>query len=164
MSFLKPSSQWRLSDYPVFMVHQDSSDFTGPSRLKPVTWSARIVRWAISGSGDTPQEALEKLECFVDDKRQKDGILPRPGTNVPIEFASQNLISKYEELEKDFVSRILNIDWAWISDESSLWDFHADENNDKYFRRIQAVYGVDVSDVRGAMIVGILEKISNSNH
>ncbi|MEG9438189.1 hypothetical protein JAO29_18730 [Edaphobacter sp. HDX4] len=59
------------------------------------------------------------------------------------------------------MNRILDIEWAWISDESSLWDFHADENNDEYYRRIQAIYGVDVSDVRRAMIVGILEKISN---
>jgi hypothetical protein len=161
MSFFKSSNQWQLSDYPVITVRQDNSDFTGPSRLKPVEWSARIVRWSVSGLGDTEQEALEKLERFLALKREKDGNLPRPGTNIPIELASQDLISRYEELEKDFVNRILDIEEAWLSDESSLWDFHFDENNDEYYRRIQDIYGVDASDVHGAKIVGILEKISN---
>ncbi|MDE1176780.1 MAG: hypothetical protein PW789_09245 [Edaphobacter sp.] len=164
LSLFKPSDRWQLVDYPVITIHKDNSDFKGPSRLKPVEWSARIVRWHISGSGDTEQEAIEKLRSALESKREKDKVLPRPGTKVPIEFASQQLISNFKHLEADFVYRILRIEWAWMSDESSLWDFHSEENNDEYYRRIQDVYGVDVSDIQGAKIARILEKISNFQH
>jgi hypothetical protein len=41
-------------------------------------------------------------------------------TFVPIEFAPQERVDAYGELKDDFVRRVLNLDWAFISDESSL--------------------------------------------
>ena len=50
--------------------------------------------------------------------------LPRPGTHVEIEFASRDRVDAHAELAEDFIRRVLNLDWAFVSDESSLWDFH----------------------------------------
>jgi hypothetical protein len=42
---------------------------------------------------------------------------------------------------------VLNLDWAWISDESSLWDFHASDDNRALIVRISEVYAVNVSNI-----------------
>jgi len=55
---------------------------------------------------------------------------------------------------------VLNLEWAWISDESSLWDFHGDENNEALVARIKEIYGVDVSDIQAAKLSEILERIA----
>ena len=56
--------------------------------------------------------------------------------------------------------RVLELKWAWISDESSLWDFHQDETNDPLVSRIKELYDVDVSDIRSARLSEILERIA----
>ncbi len=45
------------------------------------------------------------------------------------------------------------MDWAWISDESSLWDFHSNETDDALIAKIKELYGVDVSDIASARLV-----------
>ncbi|MBZ5549345.1 MAG: hypothetical protein LAO22_15535, partial [Acidobacteriia bacterium] len=72
----------------------------------------------------------------------------------------QERVSAHPELAEDFVYRVLELDWAWISDESSLWDFHRDETNDALISRIKEVYGVDVSDIQSARLSEILERIA----
>jgi hypothetical protein len=84
----------------------------------------------------------------------------RPGVNAPIEFATQELVSANRELSEDFTRRVLNLDWAWISDESSLWDFHTDETNEQILGKIFEVYGVDVSDIDSARVSEILNRIA----
>jgi hypothetical protein len=86
--------------------------------------------------------------------------LPRPGVRVPVEFASQQEVSEHSELAGDFVRRVLKLDWAFISDESSLWDFHTDPTNTALVARINQVYGVDVSDIQSAKLSEILERIA----
>ena len=86
--------------------------------------------------------------------------LPRPGTHVPIEFASRQRVSADPELAQDFIRRVLNLDWAFISDESSLWDFHHAETNEALIAKIEEVYGVDVSDIESAKLSEILERIA----
>jgi hypothetical protein len=162
VSFLGSADKWQLEDYPVILWHHDNSDFRGHSRLKPVEWVASIVRWGIAGTGDSRPEAIEQLRANIEREREEKGALPRPGTRVPIELASQEQISRYWELEEDFVTRVLQLDGAWMSDESSLWDFHGEEDNGEYYRRIKEVYGVDVSDVPGALIAAILAKIAEN--
>jgi hypothetical protein len=162
VSFLKSPGKWQLEDYPVILRHHDNSDFRGPSRLKPVEWVASIVGWSIAGTGDSRPEAIEQLRANIERRREEKGSVPRPGTRVPIEFASQEQLSRYPELEEEFVTRVLQLDWVLMTDESSLWDFHGEEDNAEYYRRIKEVYGVDVSDVPGARIAGILAKIAES--
>jgi hypothetical protein len=120
--------------------------------------------WVVTGGGDTQREALQELEkafAAVKGVRAKaKQRLPRPGVHVPIEFASQQRISAHSELADDFVRRVLNLDWAFISDASSLWDFHHAETNEALIMRIKEVYGVDVSDIESARLSEILERIA----
>jgi len=66
----------------------------------------------------------------------------------------------HPELAEDFIHRVLNLDWAWISDESSLWDFHHDETNNILIPRIKEVDGIYVSDIQSAKVSEILERIA----
>ena len=66
----------------------------------------------------------------------------------------------HPELAEDFVRRVLGLDWAWISDESSLWDFHTSETNELLCTKIMQVYGVDVSDIESGKLSEILDRIA----
>ncbi len=77
-----------------------------------------------------------------------------------LEFASRTRVSAHPELVEDFIRRVLNLDWAFISDESSLWDFHEAGTNGALIARIKEVYGVDVSDIESAKLPEILERIA----
>lgn len=103
-------------------------------------------------------------ERFADTKADyaKNGKpLPRPGTRVPIEFAAQDRTLTHPELVNDFIHQVLGLDWAWISDESSLWDFHDGETNDRYYAKIKEVYGLDVSDMKSAKLCEIFDRIAS---
>jgi hypothetical protein len=82
------------------------------------------------GSANSKLEVLEELRENFDRSKATRPSLPRPGTKVPIEFAATERVGLRPELAKDFVKRVLAIDWAWVSDESSLGDFHQDETNE----------------------------------
>jgi len=156
---------WTLSDYPISIrEHAIDTAYVG-TRLKQHRYTASIVNWwVISGGGNTKEEALEELhkrfgtEKAMRAKERKR--LPRPGTHVPIEFASRQRVDAYLELTDDFVRRVLNLDGAWISDESSLWDFHFSDDNRALIAKINEVYGVDVSDIGSARLCEILERIA----
>lgn len=77
-----------------------------------------------------------------------------------LEFARRERVSARPELAEDFTRRVLNLDWAFISDESSLWDFHEDLTNEALTARIKEIYGVDVSDIESAKLPDILERIA----
>ena len=55
---------------------------------------------------------------------------------------------------------MLNLDWAWVSDESSLWDFHAADDNQALIAKIQEIYGVGVSDIESAKLCEIFKRIA----
>ncbi len=155
---------WTLEDYPVRLRKQDVAALEQPGRLKPIVWSAQIINWwQIAGHGDTKEEAVANLRASFANFRDSHDTLPRPGTGAPLEFASSDLIERHEELARDFMTRIVdqNYDECFISDESSLHDFHADSTNDEYYRKIALVYGVDVSDVDGARLGLMFERISS---
>ena len=78
----------------------------------------------------------------------------------PIEFAPQDRVDAHPALLDDFIHRVLEMEGAFISDESSLWDFHMDMNNDDLLTRIKRVYGVDVSNIESGNIAMILERIA----
>jgi hypothetical protein len=157
---------WELRDYPVWIRKQDSTPVPADSRFKSVAFWASIINWHISGFGDTPADAIQDLgKAFNRIKMEKllaGEPLHRPGRDVPIKFASQDRIEAHAELAEEFVQKVLGHDWAWISDESSLWDFHTEETNHALFQEIQRVYGVDVSDIESAKIWEILDRISSS--
>ena len=130
------------------------------SRLKPLPWTASVINWpGMSASANSRVEALAELRKNFDRFRATHPSLPRPGTKVPIEFAASERIGQHSELAKDFVERVLGLDWAWISDESSLWDFHEDETNESLTDKIRHVYGVDVSDISSGNLADIFDRI-----
>jgi hypothetical protein len=155
---------WDLTDYPVVVrEHEIDPTYTG-TRLKQHRYSASIVNWGVmTGGGETEQEALEALEKnftaakIVKAKGKRR--FPRPGTHAPIELASRARVGRCPELEADFIRRVLNLEWAFISDESSLWDFHHAETNEELIAKIRKVYGIDASDIESARISEILERI-----
>lgn len=128
-------------------------------------YHARILNWHVSGGGETREEALRNLEQnFTDHKLtlRKDGKpMPRPGQQVPLQFGSREMVDAYPELAEDFIHRVLQLEWAWISDKSSLWDFHVEETNDKFVSRVDEIYGVDISDIESAELWKIFERIAS---
>jgi hypothetical protein len=69
-------------------------------------------------------------------------------------------MSANPELANDFIRRVLSLDRAFISDESTLWDFHEAGTNEALIARIREAYGVDVSDIESAKLPDILERIA----
>jgi hypothetical protein len=158
-SFLK--SGWSIEDYPIRICLQPDPDPVKSPRLKSIPYSAGVVNWpCMMGAGNTKQEALADLHKNFENFKANGRKLPRPGTHVPIEFASSTRLDMHPELKADFVRRILGLPWAFLSDESSLFDFHEDETNDVLLEKIRAVYGVDVSDIPSGNLADILERIA----
>jgi len=167
LSLLK--RDWELSDYPLELRKREIDPSYAGTRIRQHRYTASIVNWwVMTGGGDTERKAMQELEkhfaaAMIEKVRAKTP-LPRPGAHVPIEFASRRRVSANPELEKDFIRRVLNLDWAWISDESSLWDFHHEETNAPFVTKIKEIYGADVSDIESAKISEILERIAAIRH
>jgi hypothetical protein len=127
---------------------------------------ASVVNWSLTGTGESQQEAFEDLsETFAAVKSEKERsgkVIPRPGTRVPISLAARDRVDTHSELADEFILRILGLESAWISDESSLWDFNGEETNDTSYRKIKEVYGVDVSDIKSVVLVDIFDRIAAS--
>lgn len=162
LSFRKRN--WELGDYPVVIRQQEVDSKYEGTRFERRPYGAFILNWGLTGGGDSELEALDALrQHFATAKaeRMRSGTpLPRPGTRVPVQFAAQERVGAHPELAEDFVHRVLELKWAWISDESSLWDFHQDETNDPLISRIKELYDVDVSDIQSARLSEILERIA----
>jgi len=160
LSFTK--TDWELTDYPIRFRHFNVTDTGG--RLKQIPWSAQIINWwQMDGSGDTKQDAYADLQKKFGDFKSKGKSLPRPGTGLPIEFAPTERIQFHDDIAIDFFSRILNMNYreCFISDESTLWDFHGEESNEHLHRKIWDTYRVDVSDINDGNLVKIFERIEN---
>lgn len=167
LSFRK--NKWELADYPVVVREQQiSNDPTlDASRYVQQAYLVRIVNWwVMTGSGNTRQEAVDDLGVqFVrmrDSRLHNGKPMPRPGCEVPIEFASSDRVYAHPELTDDFIRRVLGLDWAFVSDQSSPWDFHSSGTNDVLTARIAEIYGADVSDIESGNLATILEQISSS--
>jgi hypothetical protein len=110
-------------------------------------------------TGGSKSEAFEALRK-VFDQFKLNNKLRRPGTKVPVQFASTTRVDNHPALAKDFLKRILDLDWAWISDESILFDFHTQETNDFLIQKIRSVYGVDVLDISTGNLADIFGRIA----
>jgi hypothetical protein len=162
-SFMK--DEWQLSDYPVrFRNFKPSADDLPQGRFKLIPWSVQIINWwQMDGGGDTKEEAYAELETKFNGLKEEGKKLPRPGTGLPIEFASTGQVSRYDGIAEDFFRRVLDQDFrdCWISDESSLWHFHTDASNEPLHRKIWEAYRVDVSDIEDGKLVTIFERIES---
>jgi hypothetical protein len=146
-------SEWNLADYPVVIRVQEFTPGL-PSRFTQRRYRALVLGWLIDATGDSKQEALTNLEVEFARRRQMridDGeSVPRPGTRVPIKFAPQTRIDHHATLADDFIRRVLHpvlgVEDVWITDESSLWNFHFDEGNDELVSDIESEKLVDIFD------------------
>jgi hypothetical protein len=162
---------WQLADYPIFVRRQlpdPDCVFDHNPRFKLHNYVAAIINWHVDGFGETREDALSDLHAKYLARKAKlaeEGKpLPRPGTNVPIEFASQERVNAHPDLAQDFIRRVLELPWAFISDKSSLWDFHAGGINGASVAKIKEVYDVDVSDIESGNLGEILDRIAASQH
>jgi hypothetical protein len=149
--------------YPLRIRHFDNRGYTGPDRLRPIDWSLQVLRWTgMQGHGESREASMANLQENFARYRLKGEPLPRPGSYKEIEFASAEKLQAYSGVEDDFIRHVLDVDWAWLSDGSSLWDFSMDDTLAELYERIEKRYGVDVSDVEGANLVAIFERIGLS--
>jgi len=162
LSFRK--CDWLLEDYPIIVrrQHETNQQLGKPGRFTLPAYYARIVNWTLSGTGNTAADALEDLRESFKKVRENRPSMPRPGTQVPLEFASQERIAANSALADEFLLSVLGVEGAWISDESSLWDFTTEESLDGCYARIRSLYGVDVSDIAGGNLAEIIERIAHS--
>ncbi len=152
--------EWTMEDYPIRVWLQPVTEPSDKSRLQTLRWTASVINWpGMSGSAKSRLGALEELRKNFDRFKATKPGLPRPGTKVPVEFATRERVGKHSDLAKDFVKRVLDLEWAWISDESSLWDFHDDETNESLTDKIRRIYGVDVSDISSGNLADIFDRI-----
>jgi hypothetical protein len=95
--------------------------------------------------------------------KEEKGCLPRPGTGLPIEFAPTGLVNLHWSIAEDCFQRVLdkNYDECWISDQSSLWDFHVEDSNQHLHEKVWQCYRVDISDIEDGNLVKIFERIEN---
>jgi hypothetical protein len=84
-----------------------------------------------------------------------------PEKSPKVVFVPTDRIDRHRELADDFVINVLEKDWAYISNESSLLDFHADMSDPTdLLERIRERYSLDVSDVPNFNIADILDRIA----
>ena len=159
-------SEWSFTDYPIRLKEQKAdSPFEG-SRFKTPLFHAYILNWHVSGTGETREEALQNLERSYTERKSrllaKGESPPRPGTRIPIEFASQEKMNAHQALAEDFIRRVLHLEWAWLSDDSCLSHFHADKDSSKYILLINEIYGVDISDIEDGELWQIFARIESA--
>jgi hypothetical protein len=154
---------WTIDDYPVLTSLRPAAESPTGSRLKPIPWTARAFNCAgMSGGGDTELEALDELCRSFERYKQTKQKLLRPGAKAPIEFAASDRLARHAELQEDFVRCVFEVPWAWISDESSLSDFHIEETNAHLVEKIDRIYGVDASDISDGNLAEIFDRIESS--
>ena len=117
LSFRK--SDWELKDYPVGIAKRTPDPAQDSSRFALQPYRAYIINWTVVGLGNTPEEAKAKLAHAFASIKAEGQVLTRPGRTRPIMLAPQEKVSKDEALSEDFIQKVLGLDCAWISDESS---------------------------------------------
>ena len=84
------------------------------------------------------------------------------------ELAPDKGIEKLGGMPYEFLRKVFGVKGALLTDESSIYDFDftldfdkkkVQHTTEKYLKKIKRMYGVDVSDVKGLTIVGVIKKI-----
>jgi hypothetical protein len=157
-SFLK--RRWDFGDYPLDYVDQGERNPNLPERLQHKRWRADLINWpAVSGLGESRAEALADAKEKFFAYQVSGEKMWRPGTGPGIVFADNHSVAEHAALRDHFIQNVLGLEWAWVSDESSLWDFHEKADNSDLYLKIGEVYGVDVSYVEGAKLAAIFAEI-----
>ena len=159
-------NEWGPNDYPLRYREQGSeSEIFRVGRTVP-RWSLQVINWwQIGGIGDTREEAFSDFKASLAAVRESGKKLPRPGTGLPIEFASAKIIERHQNLAREFFREILNLDYdeCFISDESSLYDFAASEAEAiELASRIESCFQIKLHDREKLLVSRILENIAES--
>jgi hypothetical protein len=159
-SYLK--SNWDFDDYPI-------RTWSNPNaKQASVAFGAGIINWStMVGHGETTAQAIEDLRVQFRLYRDNNDSLPRPGTNVPLKFASTEQIDKYEDIAVDFFKRALNMDYydGFYSDGSILEYFSppndegAKQMRKEIIRRTLLFYNIDITDDYDEPLYRIFEHI-----
>lgn len=153
--------EWGLGAYPVRI--RPNGDGTRPGEK----WLAQILNWpGPAGVGATQAEAVarlgETLEHVRAQRRQSGEKMPRPGSAVPLAFASTRRVLADPALHDDFIIRVLGFapgSPVFISDESSLGDFGDETYVVTLRENIFHAYGVEVTDLREGRLGDIFDRI-----
>ncbi len=157
LSFRK--REWTVEDYPIRISQpkQLSGIVSEPSyRAQVINW------WTLNGLGDTPEAAMADLQRSLASYQQRHGDLPRPGTKMPITFAPTTGIEAHAVIAERFLTEVLGFgpeDPVFISDESCLSDFEGVQEGVDLAQKVQAVFGVDISDIPDGNLLHIFERI-----
>jgi len=130
-------------------------------------WLAYVLNWpGPCGLGTTEKQAREALAKNL---RQIAAVrwsngqrMPRPGTGLPIEFASTSRVDRDPTLLDEFIVKALGFserDPVFVSDMSSLEDFGDDEDIAQIKARIQEHYGLAFSETDSTLVADILVRI-----
>jgi hypothetical protein len=130
--------------------------------MQPFPWVAQVVGWwQMAGHGQSKADARAALAARFEEFRANSKPVPRPGRRVALEYASTERVHALAGVARDFMPKILGYEYdqCFVSDESSLWDFHHDETNAAYHNKIALLYEVDVSDIENGNLAAIFERI-----
>ena len=161
-SYLRP--QWLPHHYPIALKAQSG---VGPESA----WFARVLNWpGPTGLGSTEMEARAALVAAlvqIQSARKINGqAMPRPGSRVPIAFASTSRVQARPEILQDFVVNVLGFtlsDPVFISDESSIEDFGDAVEISRIRNRIQEHYGITIDERSPNFVADILERVRAKN-
>jgi len=88
--------------------------------------------------------------------------MSRPGTGLPIEFASTARVDADPGLLAEFIVKVLGFrldDPVFISDESTIGDFGDDERIAEIRGNIRQHFGLTVDEPEPVFIADVLERI-----
>ena len=151
LSFLK--SEWTFADYPL-------ETWTNPNAEQDdIKFGAKFTNWStFIAHGTSTSEAILNLRNNLVEYG-KENKLPRPGSNVPIEFAESARIEENEEIAVAFFEKIIEMNFydCFISDMTSLHDFDLD--NAETIEKIKTEYGIEPSG--DLFLADIFDQIKN---
>jgi hypothetical protein len=103
------------------------------------------------------ENEMSLFSKVVDAFRVKPEDAPEPEKETM--YGPPDRIMKFRWLAADFLKNVMETSDAFISDHSTLWDFHEEDSNDVFYARALERYGVDVSDIPDAKLLPMMEKI-----
>jgi len=162
LSFRRRKNCWRFEDYPVRVRKQQSHNTGSPIPA----YCAQIINWwTITGLGDTPEAARDDLGKNFAKFKKSNAIIPRPGCDVPVQFADATVVESNPGIYDKFIVDVLGFgpgDPVFISDQSSLLDFDGVNGGVNLFERVRDVFGVDVTDITDGNLAAIFRRIENA--
>jgi hypothetical protein len=160
LSFIK--SNWNFDDYPIRTWKNPNAG------VAKVAYGAGIINWSLMvGHGETYGKAVENLKKDFELYKKRNPSVPRPGTYVPIKYASTKQIDKYKDIAIDFFNKVLEQDYSkgFYSDEACLWPIGGPDKEKakkvkaEIINRTLRIYGVDITEIYDNPLYQIFEVI-----